>query len=144
MTDTDTGTGTADTARTGSIEVDQFVAAPPARVWQTLTDPALLARWWVPGQIAARVGHRFHLDMPGWGQVPCEVLEVVEPERLVYSFNATWTLTWRLVPEGAGTRLLLEHTGFDLTSRRDRDALERMGPGWRDVVLPRLAGLASS
>ena len=112
-------------------------------MWQTLTEPRLLARWWAPGDIAARIGHRFHLDMPGWGQVPCEVLEVVEQERLVYTFNATWTLTWRLVPEGRGTRLLLEHTGFDLQHKRDRDALDRMGPGWREVVLPRLADVAA-
>ena len=75
--------------------------------------------------------------------MPCEVLEVVEHERLVYSFNGTWTLTWRLVPEGRGTRLLLEHSGFDLQRKRERDALDRMGPGWRDVVLPRLAGVAA-
>ena len=136
-------TETSATARPGTIEVDQFVDAAPARVWQTLTDPGLLARWWAPGDIAPRVGHRFHLDMPGWGQVPCEVLEVVERERMVYTFNATWTLTWRLVPEGRGTRLLLEHTGFDLQDKRDRDALDRMGPGWRDVVLPRLAEVAA-
>ena len=93
MTETDAA------ARPGTIEVDQFVDATSARVWQTLTEPDLLARWWAPGDIAARIGHRFHLDMPGWGQVPCEVLEVVEPERLVYTFGTTWTLTWRLVPK---------------------------------------------
>jgi uncharacterized protein YndB with AHSA1/START domain len=89
------------------------------------------------------VGHRFHLDMPGWGAAPCEVLEEVEHERLVHTFGETWTLTWRLVPEGRGTRLLLQHTGFDLEQKRDRHALDRMGPGWRDVVLPRLAGVAA-
>ena len=71
------------------------------------------------------------------------MLEVVEPERLVYTFGTTWTLTWRLVPEGTGTRLLLEHTGFDLQQKRERDALDRMGPGWREVVLPRLAEVAA-
>jgi uncharacterized protein YndB with AHSA1/START domain len=49
---------------------DQFVDADPARVWRTITEPALLARWWAPGDIAPRVGHRFQLDMPGWGAVP--------------------------------------------------------------------------
>ena len=135
-----TETGTA--AQTGTIEVDQFIEATPARVWQTLTDPQLLARWWAPGDIAPRVGHRFTLDMPGWGQVPCEVLEAEGLEHLAYTFNTTWTLTWRLVPEGAGTRLFLQHTGFDLTQKRDRDA-EGMGPGWREVVLPRLAEIAA-
>ena len=63
--------------------------------------------------------------------------------------NGTWLLAFEEIPDrtGAeslrGTRLLLEHTGFDLRQKRDRDALDRMGPGWRDVVLPRLAEVAA-
>lgn len=128
------------TTTTTRINVDQFIARPPRRVWQALTDPALLVSWWAPGDIAPVVGHRFTLEMPGWGNVACEVLEVVEPERLVYTF-ADWTLTWRLVAEGTGTRLLLEHSGFDLDNPQHRFAFDNMGPGWRDVVLPRLAAL---
>jgi uncharacterized protein YndB with AHSA1/START domain len=130
--------------RTTSVTVDQFVAAPPEKVWRGLTEPELHARWWAPGDVAPVVGHRFHLQMPRWGAIPCEVLEVVPHERFVYTFNGTWTLTWRLVAEGAGTRLLLEHSGFDLDDPRDRFALDNMGPGWRDTVLPRLAELAPS
>ncbi len=129
-------------ARTSTISVDQFIAAPPEKVWRGLTDPELHARWWAPGDIAAVVGHEFHLEMPGWGSVRCEVLEVEPHERFVYAF-ADWTLTWRLVPEGRGTRLLLEHSGFDLDDKRGADAFKRMGPGWRDEVLPRLAALAA-
>ena len=128
--------------RTGTISVDQFIAAPPAAVWRALTDPDLHAKWWAPGDIAAEVGHEFHLEMPGFGSIPCKVLESEPPERFVYTFNGDWTLTWRLVPEGGGTRLLLDHSGFDLDDKRQRDACERMGPGWRDTVLPRLADLA--
>ena len=129
--------------RTTAITVDQFVAAPPAKVWRALTEPELLARWWAPGDVAAVPGHTFHLQMPGWGSVPCEVTEVQPDEKLVYTFNGNWTLTWTLVAEGTGTRLLLEHSGFDLDDKRSRDAFERMGPGWRDEVLPRLARLAA-
>jgi len=128
---------------TATITVDQFVAAPPERVWHALTDPEMHARWWAPGDIAAEEGHTFHLEMPGFGQVPCVVLEVREPERFVYTFNVTWTLTWTLVAEGHGTRLLLEHSGFDLDDHRQRAAHDRMGPGWRDVVVPRLADLVA-
>jgi uncharacterized protein YndB with AHSA1/START domain len=123
-----------------TITVDQFIAQPPERVWQALTTPELLARWWVPGDIEPTVGHEFHLDMPGWGRVPGTVLEVVEPELLVHTF-ADWTLTWRLVAEGTGTRLFLEHAGFDLTNGQHRFAFDNMGPGWRDEVLPRLVAL---
>ncbi len=127
----------ADTTR--AIQVDQFLEHPPGRVWRALTDPAMLARWWAAGDIRPEVGHRFHLDMDSWGQVPCEVLEVEPERRLVFTFNDNWTLEWTLVAEGQGTRLLLEHRGFDLDDPRDRFAFDQMGPGWRDEVLPELA-----
>ena len=122
-----------------AIRVDQFVAAPPAKVWRMLTEPELLRLWWAEGQVAAVVGHQFTLDMPGYGKQPCKVLEVDPPHR----FTAVWTLTWRLEPEGTGTRVFLEHSGFDLSDTRMAEAFDRMGPGWRDVVLPCLADAAA-
>jgi uncharacterized protein YndB with AHSA1/START domain len=126
-----------------TIAVDQFIAATPEKVWLALTTPDLHAKWWAPGEVAAVLGHRFQLQMPGWGSIPCEVIEVREPELFAYTFNGNWTIQWRLVAEGAGTRLFLEHSGFDLSDHRASDAFERMGPGWRDVVLPRLAALVA-
>jgi uncharacterized protein YndB with AHSA1/START domain len=128
-----------------TLSLDQFVAAPAEQVWRTLTEPDLLARWWVAGDIAAVVGHRFQLHMPQpWGAVGCEVLEVVPPERLVYRFTQDWTLTWRLIPEGTGTRLFLDQSGFDLDDSLGRQAFERMGAGWERHILPKLADLAAS
>lgn len=128
-------------ARIGTISVDQFVAAPPAKVWRALTEPDLHARWWAPGDVAERVGHEFHLQMPGYGSIPCRVLESQPHERFVCTFNEDWILSWQLAEEGSGTRILLNHAGFDLDDERQRDACDRMGPGWRDEVLPRLAEL---
>lgn len=130
-------TDTRDATR--SIRVDQFLAHPPAAVWRALTEPRLLERWWAAGDIKPEVGHHFRLDMDSWGQVPCTVVEVEPERRLVFTFNDNWTLDWTLVAEGSGTRLLLEHSGFDLDEPRDRYAFEQMGPGWRDEVLPELA-----
>jgi uncharacterized protein YndB with AHSA1/START domain len=121
-----------------TIHVDQFVAAPPAKVWRLLTEPGLMRLWWAEGEVAAVVGHQFTLDMPGYGKQPCTVLEVDPPHRFVYTFTAAWTLTWRLEPEGTGTRVFLEHSGFDLDDKRMAEAFDRMGRGWHDVVLPRL------
>ena len=39
--------------------------------------------------------------------------------------------------------MFLEHSGFDLTDKRMAEAFDRMGAGWRDVVLPRLAASAA-
>jgi uncharacterized protein YndB with AHSA1/START domain len=126
-----------------TIRVDQFVAAPPATVWRLLTEPELMRLWWAEGEVAAVVGHQFTLDMPGYGKQPCKVLEVDAPHRFVYTFTAAWTLTWRLEAEGTGTRVFLEHSGFDLNDKRMADAFNRMGPGWRDAILTRLAEVAA-
>ncbi|KQH75330.1 polyketide cyclase [Mycobacterium gordonae] len=122
-----------------AIEVDQFVAAAPEKVWRLLTEPQLLRLWWAEGDVAPIAGHEFSLDMPGYGRQPCKVLEVDPPHRFVYSFTESWTLAWRLETEGNGTRVFLSHTGFDLGDKRMADAFGRMGPGWREVVLPRMA-----
>ncbi len=127
--------------REAVIELDHLYAHPPAAVWRALTDPELHARWWAAGDVKAVVGHRFELDMGKWGKQPCEVV-AVEPERLLrYRFATTslnTTITWRLSPEGEGTRLQLTHEGFDLDSPMGRQAIEGMRGGW-PAILQRLA-----
>ncbi|KAF5991071.1 SRPBCC domain-containing protein [Streptomyces sp. WAC00263] len=119
------------------INCEQFIAHPPAAVWKALTDPELHARWWAAGDVRPVVGHRFTLDMGQWGQQPCEVL-TVEPECLLrYSFASgtlDTTITWRLQSEGTGTRLFLEHAGFDLDSPLGKAAVEGMGNGWPGLL----------
>jgi uncharacterized protein YndB with AHSA1/START domain len=123
--------------KSGVIQLDQLYAHPPSAVWRALTDPELHARWWAAGDVRPVVGHRFDLDMGKWGKQPCEVLEV-QPERLLRYRFATGTLdtiiTWRLVPEGTGTRLTLTQEGFDLDSPMGRQALDGMKPGWPTVL----------
>jgi uncharacterized protein YndB with AHSA1/START domain len=117
-----------------SIEVDQFIDRSPTKVWRALTEPESLARWWAAGDIKPVVGHRFTHDMGSWGHQQCEILEV-EPEKLLrYTFaegDLDTTITWRLEPEGDGTRLFLEHAGFHEGSRA---ALEGMGNGWPGLL----------
>jgi hypothetical protein len=73
--------------------------------------------------------------MGKWGNQPCEVTEV-EPERLLaYTFaegSSDTTIVWRLEPEGVGTRLFLQHKGFDLDTpmgRRPTREWAAVGPG---------------
>jgi uncharacterized protein YndB with AHSA1/START domain len=119
------------------IETDDFLPHPPATVWRALTDPELLARWWVAGDIRPEVGHRFTLDMGAWGVQQCEVTAVVPERELSYSFGEggiDTSITWTLVAEGTGTRLFLRHEGFDLDTPLGRTALAGMGRGWPGVV----------
>ncbi|MFD8492976.1 SRPBCC domain-containing protein [Amycolatopsis sp. NPDC059657] len=125
-----------------TIEVDQFLAHPPAKVWRALTEPELFERWVkMPNDIRPVVGHRFELltepvpaaNHPG-GPVRCEVL-VADPEKtLSIRWGPVWTVTWRLEPEGNGTRLFLTHAGFDLDDPGEAMAYKIMGGGWRSGV----------
>ena len=120
-----------------SIEVDQFLPHPPSRVWRALTDPDQLARWLMPNTFQPRVGHEFTLDAGEHGLTHCQVLEL-EPERLL---RMSWkndpldtVVTMRLVPEGTGTRLLVEHAGFDPSDHRQRTAFDAMDRGWNGSI----------
>ena len=136
-------------ART-SIHVDELLGHPPAVVWRALTEPDLLARWLMPNDFAPVAGHEFTFravplpDAGFDGVVRCRVLDV-EPARLL---RIRWrggrldtTVTWRLVPEGRGTRLLLDHEGFDPDDEIQRRALRGFGGGWRGHVVARLREL---
>jgi uncharacterized protein YndB with AHSA1/START domain len=131
-----------------TIRVDEFLPHPPAKVWRGLTDPELMARWLMPGDFKLEVGHRFTLrtaPMPAVrfdGVVHCQVI-AFEHERML---RISWvdpgtenglnsTVTWRLVPEGRGTRLFVEHAGFDPDNpyqQRSRRTMD--GRGWRTTA----------
>jgi uncharacterized protein YndB with AHSA1/START domain len=116
-----------------AITSDTLLPYAPGKVWAALTDPDKLSRWLMPTDFRAEVGARFTFDTGNWGKTQCEVLELV-PEQLL---RISWvnppldtTVTWRLVPEGTGTRLFLEHAGFDLDNPQHRFAFEGMKNGW--------------
>lgn len=121
----------------GIIRLSEFIHHPPEKVWQALTDPRIHAKWWAAGDVKAEVGHRFTLDMGKWGQQACEVLAMEPGCLLRYSFapgTLNTTITWRLEPENDGTRLYLEHSGFDLDSPIAKMAFEGMKSGWPSVL----------
>jgi uncharacterized protein YndB with AHSA1/START domain len=126
------------------FEVDQFYPHPPQRVWRALTTPELMARWLMePAGFAPVVGTRFTFrtqPMPGVGfsgEIACEVLEVVDGEKLTISWAdartgqpAGWRVSWTLHAEGKGTRVILRHSGFDPEDESQRHARTVMGEGW--------------
>ncbi|MGS2615402.1 SRPBCC family protein [Micromonospora sp. LZ34] len=130
-----------------TIQLDEFLAHPPAKVWRTLTDSDLIARWLMPNDFVPAVGHRFTFrtdPRPGQefdGTVHCEVLDLDPPRRLVWGWRGgrlDTVVTWTLVPEGRGTRLFLEHAGFDPDDPIQRRTRDLLGGGWRSHVFARL------
>jgi uncharacterized protein YndB with AHSA1/START domain len=118
-------------------------AQSPDRVWRALTDSAVLAEWMYPNDFEPRVGHRFTFRVPPTPQleggliVRCEVLTCVPPSEIVF----TWVvdeflntrLSYRLEPDGTGTRMLFEHSGFEQAG-----ALKGAEYGW-NLMLGKLA-----
>jgi uncharacterized protein YndB with AHSA1/START domain len=128
---------------TQTITVEYELPQAPEKVWRALTEAELIARWLMVNDLRPVVGHRFTFKaqpMPGWdGVVQCEVLEVVPPERLSYSWRGgpetsrlDTVVTWRLArTTSGGTRLVLEHAGFTSANAFAFDALNK---GWRGKV----------
>ncbi|WP_225726661.1 MULTISPECIES: SRPBCC domain-containing protein [unclassified Nocardia] len=131
-----------------TIVLDQFYPHPRPKVWRAITTPELMGQWLMePIGFEPVAGNRFRMKarpMPAVnfsGEVRCEVLEVVEPERLRFTWNdaaATrdtgWTVTWDLYPEGRGTRMLLTHSGFDPDDPTAQLSRTIMRGGWPGIV----------
>lgn len=106
-------------AETLSITVEREVPHPPEKIWRALTQPQLIEEWLMKNDFMPHVGHRFQLRGDWGGVLECEVL-VVEPNRkLSYTWNfddpangVQTVVTWTLTPEGKGTRLRMEQSGF--------------------------------
>jgi uncharacterized protein YndB with AHSA1/START domain len=99
------------------------------------------------------VGHRFTfrtepVPRQGFdGIAGCQVL-AMEPPRLL---RLGWrggtldtTVTWRLVPEGTGTRFLITHDGFDEADPAQQAAMKILGGGWHGHLIGRLLGVLDS
>jgi uncharacterized protein YndB with AHSA1/START domain len=126
-----------------AINVDQLLPYSPARVWQALTSPELLARWFMPNDFRLEVGHTFtfqSVPIPSvkfGGTIYCEVLDFEIERRLRISWidrgenGLTSTVIWRLEPEGAGTRLYMTHEGFDPNNPLQQQGHSMMSNGWR-------------
>lgn len=137
-----------------TIEVNQYFPHSPAKLWHALTTPELMAQWLMPNDFEPVLGHRFTfrgrpIAQTGFsGVIVCRVLELTPPKRLRISWadadNADGMATevaWTLQPEGSGTRLLLEHSGFDPDEPTQQLARRFMNGGWRSHVLRRLGEL---
>lgn len=131
-----------------SIHTDVFLPHPPEKVWRALTDPAVLAAWLMPNDFAPRVGHRFTFrtdPVPSQGfdgVVQCQVLALDPPRLLRIGWSGgpglDTTVTWRLVAEGRGTRLLLAHEGFDEEDPSQQAVRRILDGGWRGHLARRL------
>ena len=141
---------------TKTIRREIRIPQPREQVWRALTDSAALAEWMFPNDFAPHVGHHFTFRVPPNPKVgfdgmvvSCEVLECEPPNRLAFSWSAggfgDTRVSFRLEPDGEGTRVLFEHSGFDLSQGWSDQAVHGAEFGWAKMLgqLPTVvAGLA--
>ena len=79
--------------------------------------------------------------------VRCQVLECEPPSRLAYSWSAgpiiDTQVIYRLEPDGDGTRVFFEHSGFDMSQPWGEQAFRGAEFGWAKM-LERLPGVVGS
>jgi uncharacterized protein YndB with AHSA1/START domain len=139
---------------TRTIRREIQVPQPPELVWRAITDSATLAEWMFPNDFVPRVGHRFTFQVPPNPKVKfeglvvrCEVLECEPPNRLVFSWSAEGLadtrVSFRLEPDGAGTRIFFEHSGFDISQAWGEQAFQGAEFGWAKMLKQLTAVVAS-
>ena len=108
-----------------AVKLDVFYPYPPERVWQVLTDRRALAAWMMENDFEPKLGHKFQFySQPLLGvttTIHCEVVELEEPTRLVYTWQESPTaepslVIWSLTPVTGGTQLSLKHHQYSYTT----------------------------
>lgn len=126
------------------LKTEFFYPHPPERVWQVLTSARALAAWLMDNDFKPRVGHKFRFQaQPQQGSdetIHCEVIELDEPRSLSYTWRGSLMsqptiVTWTLEPVDGGTRLKLEHKGFE--SQIPQSQLMRFAHTWQDKSTPK-------
>jgi|SRR5579872_153783 uncharacterized protein YndB with AHSA1/START domain len=143
-----------------TVLAEIFIAAPPARVFQAISDPNQLPKWWrqeglyqvTKSTMDLRPGGKWRSEGVGadgtefW--VEGEYLEVDPPRRLVHTWVSSYkgvdtVVYWDLEPEpinalhpsgpkksGTGTRVRLRQEGF----AGNLESAKGHGEGWKRVL----------
>lgn len=125
-----TPAGSPDLTEDGALVLTRDVARPREHVWRCLTDPACFKVWWRDNlEFEARLGGRFvepWVDPSGrQRRTQAEVTAYQPPEGLVmvwadedWEFDTVVSVT--LTPIDGGTRVTIEHQGWERAAEPDR------------------------
>jgi uncharacterized protein YndB with AHSA1/START domain len=122
------------------VELTRMYPAAPEDVWDAITDPARIARWFLPVTGDLRLGGTYQLE----GNAGGEIRACDPPSRLL----VTWVVgepegpddaslvevTLDASPDGDGTRLTLTHTAVVPPEFWDTYGPGAVGVGW-DLAL---------
>lgn len=114
-----------------AVVLERRYPAGPADVWDALTAPDRLARWFLPVTGDLRPGGRFRTE----GNADGEILACDAPHRLVVTWGAPESIvSVRLTADGPDTRLELEHA-VPAAYVPDAGGALYVGPGWDEALV---------
>lgn len=140
-----------------AIVAEILIDRRPDHVWAVMTSEASVANWLGCMRYEKRVGAVFYMQQDRdkaarddiSGATHCEILALEEPTLFKFSwfvpgFPATH-VSVRLSAHGDGSRVVLEHDGWD---QFEPDAIkairDMLDGGWRSFVLPNLKRAAEA
>ncbi|GAA1004577.1 activator of HSP90 ATPase [Acrocarpospora pleiomorpha] len=114
-----------------SVQVRRTYDAAIENVWNALTDPDRLRRWFMPVSGEFRVGGRFQVE----GMASGDILDCDPPKLLRVTYgHETSLVEVRLAENGEATVLELDHTVPLALAGSVAGALY-VGPGWDGAVM---------
>ena len=129
-----------------TIEREMTIPVQIERVWEALTVPEHVSRWFgTEGEIDLQPGGAILFGWPGFGTFHGEVVEVEPPRRFAYRWcldrdtpvdqGPTTTVRFTLEPVPEGTRLKLVESGFASLPEGVRDRhLADNTKGWQEEL----------
>lgn len=76
-----------------TIKLKQCFAYPPLLVWEAITDPKLLGKWFMQNDFKPVIGHEFTFRMAaqkGWdGITYCKVTELEPMHKIAYTYRGS-------------------------------------------------------
>lgn len=125
-----------------SLQKTMFLKAPRQLVWDYLTQPEHLAKWFHAPKTPLAAGEKLEMfgttsgDLLIWG----EVIKADPPDYLEYTFtvgpmgDAVSTVKWSLTDVPGGTQLYLVHDGLP-QGEAAFDLLLALDKGWDDHLM---------
>jgi uncharacterized protein YndB with AHSA1/START domain len=122
-------------AAPGTVVITVALSAPGAEIWQALTKPALVARWFGTLTPALCPGEKARLDF-GDGDffdlavIQLESLRLVQYAWRFLGIGPLDTITWCIVPQDTGCLV----TVTDSEPERTAEAAQELSMGWLDFT----------
>ena len=111
-----------------AVVASRIYDTTPADLWDALTRPERIRRWFAPVSGDLRLGGRYQVE----GNAGGTVLECEPEKRVALTWEFAGIPSWvtvTLAPEGSGTRLELEHVAH-LSPHWDQYGPGAVGVGW--------------